>query len=56
MITEEDDRPSEYTDEELSKKFVEVKDQGNGEYKAKSFVMAASKFSEGISVFLKHEV
>lgn len=39
------------SNDELSKKFTEIKDQGNVEYKAKSFIMAASKFGEGITLF-----
>jgi tetratricopeptide (TPR) repeat protein len=42
-------------DEYLSNRFVEIKDQGNAEYKAKSYLMSASKFGEGISLFHKHE-
>ena len=40
---------------DLDQKFTQIKDEGNTEYKAKSFVMAASKFTEGINTFLKHE-
>jgi len=45
-----DEEPS-VKHEELSKRFAEIKDQGNAEYKTKSFIMSASKFGEGISLF-----
>lgn len=45
-----DEEPS-VKHEELSKRFTEIKDQGNAEYKTKSFIMSASKFGEGVSLF-----
>jgi len=39
----------------LALKWHPDKNQGNEEFKAKSFVMAGSKFTEGISIFTKHE-
>ena len=43
------------TVEELDKRFAAIKDAGNGEYKAKSYVMAASKFTEGVNLYQKNE-
>jgi len=39
----------------LTAEFVRIKDEGNQEFKDKSFLMAASKFTEGISIYKKHE-
>jgi tetratricopeptide (TPR) repeat protein len=51
---EEEEEPKLSVDE-LDKMFAKIKDEGNTEYKAKSFVMAASKFTEGINSYLKYE-
>ena len=53
-VTQKEETPS-IKDEELSKRFTDIKDQGNSEYKTKSFIMSASKFGEGISLFQKNE-
>lgn len=39
----------------LSKRLGEIKDEGNQAFKTKSYVMAASKFTEGITMFKKNE-
>lgn len=41
--------------EEISELFIKIKEEGNAEFKDKSYLMAASKFTEGISVFKKNE-
>ena len=40
---------------ELNEKFLKIKDEGNEEYKAKSYLMAVSKFTEGISLYEKNK-
>ena len=46
---------SEMTAADMEKRLTEVKDEGNVEFKAKSFLMAGSKFTEGIVLYQKHE-
>lgn len=46
---------TEMTGEEITKELIRVKDEGNVEFKSKSFLMAGSKFTEGIALYLKHE-
>lgn len=43
------------TASELDKQLGVCKDEGNAEYKAKSYLMAGSKFTEGITLYQKHE-
>jgi len=40
---------------ELNTEFARIKEEGNTEFKAKSFMMAASKFTEGINIYLKNK-
>ena len=35
--------------------FIKIKEEGNAEFKDKSFLMAASKFTEGINIYKKNE-
>jgi len=41
--------------EEIEKEMVRVKDEGNKEFKVKSFLMAGSKFTEGINLYNKYK-
>lgn len=50
----EDDKPK-VTIEELEIKLTEIKAAGNKEFGDKIFVMAASKFTEGITLYEKHK-
>ena len=43
------------TIEELEKKLIAIKTDGNKEFGEKIFVMAASKFTEGITLYEKHK-
>ena len=51
-----DDQEESMSLADLDQKFSQIKDEGNAEYKAKSYVMAASKFTEGINLYLKNEI
>mmetsp|Transcript_34737 Transcript_34737/g.53346 ORF Transcript_34737/g.53346 Transcript_34737/m.53346 type:complete len:405 (-) Transcript_34737:500-1714(-) len=53
--TPKEEEPKEASAEELSAEFVRIKDEGNKEYKIKSFLMAGAKFTEGINIFKKNE-
>jgi len=46
---------SEMTAADMEKRLTEIKDEGNVDFKAKSFLMAGSKFTEGINLYTKHE-
>lgn len=50
-----EDKKPEITIEELEKKLVAIKTEGNKEFGDKIFVMAASKFTEGITLYEKHK-
>lgn len=43
------------TNEEISNELVRIKDEGNVEFKAKNYLAAAEKFTEGTSLYLKNE-
>jgi len=52
IVKEEEDKMSV---SELNTEFARIKEEGNTEFKAKSFMMAASKFTEGINIYLKNK-
>ena len=54
-VEKKDDGEPKMTVEELEKKLVEIKTEGNKEFGDKVFVMAASKFTEGITLYQKHK-
>lgn len=54
-VSLEDITLSEMTAADMEKRLTEIKDEGNVDFKAKSFLMAGSKFSEGITLYQKHE-
>lgn len=54
-VSLEDITLEEMSDADMEKRLTEIKDEGNVEFKAKSFLMAGSKFGEGITLYQKHE-
>lgn len=50
-----DNEEPKMTIQELEKKLVAIKTEGNKEFGEKIFVMAASKFTEGITLYEKHK-
>lgn len=51
---EEEEGEKKLSVDQLTTEFARIKDEGNKEFKDKSFLMAASKFTEGISIYKKH--
>jgi hypothetical protein len=59
----EESKPSEKSKDEgepklnidqISAEFIRIKEEGNKEFKDKSFLMAAAKFTEGVSIYKKY--
>jgi len=46
---------TEMTVQEIEKELARIKDEGNQEFKNKQFLMAGSKFTEGINLYQKHQ-
>lgn len=57
--TEDKKTPAVHTNDDmtiakLNQILLKIKDDGNAEYKNQVYMMAASKFTEGINLYLKH--
>lgn len=52
---DEEDEDKKLSVKEITELFIKIKEEGNAEFKDKSFLMAASKFTEGISIYKKNE-